>query len=138
MRHVERILGAGLIGVAGAATMAAMAGGVQNTPMILAALVGASLIGLGTAGFFGKPDGPGVLAACAGAVIATLGGAAIAGLAVGLPIGFPGAMFVAPIAVAAEIVTSPLTALTWLGCMAGTHAVMWVVRAKAARPYSRK
>jgi hypothetical protein len=138
MRHVERILGAGLIGVAGAATMAAMAGGVKDTPMILAALVGASLIGLGTAGFFGRPDGRGVLAACAGAVIATLGGAAIAGLAVGVPIGFLGAMFVAPIAVAAQIVTSPLTALTWLACMAGTHAVMWVARGKSAGPYSRK
>ena len=139
MPIIIRLLNAGLIGFAGAATMAAMSQGFPDPAMIIAAFVGAALMGIITAPLFGHPHGDGSAYAIGGALVATIGGAALAGLVVGLPIGFPGAVLMAPVFVGAEIIRSPITAATWIASMALTHAVMWLARSLWQHPaYSRK
>jgi hypothetical protein len=127
----HRLYTATLIGLSGAATMAAMGLGRGDTVMVVIAGVGAFVAGLPVAGLFGHHGQDGVLGAVAGAVMATALGAMLAGFALALASGFIGAMLLGPIAVATAILTQPIVALSWVGSMAGVHFLTLLARQEA-------
>ena len=128
----HRIYTSVLIGLSGASVMAAMGQGHFEPGMVVVATAGAGLAGLPVAGLFGGRGREGVLAAVAGAVMATALGAMLAGGALALMTGFGGAVFIAPAAVAGAILSQKLTALAWVGSMAGAHFLTLLAREEAA------
>jgi hypothetical protein len=129
----HRLYTSALIGLSGVATMVAMGQGHMDPAMVIIAGLGATVAGLPVAGLFGIRGREGALAAFAGAVMATGLGAMLAGFALALVMNFGGAILIAPAAVAGAIISQPLTALAWVGSMAGVHVLTRIAREEA--PY---
>jgi hypothetical protein len=128
----HRLYTSALIGLSGASVMVAMGQGHFEPEMTIVAAVGAALAGMPVAGLFGGRGREGVLAAVAGAVMATALGAMLAGFALAMMMGFGAAILMAPAAVAGAIISQPLTALAWVGSMAGVHFLTLLAREEAA------
>jgi hypothetical protein len=129
----HRLYTSALIGLSGVSVMVAMGQGHFEPAMAGVAGLGAALAGMPVAGLFGGRGREGALAAIAGAVMATGLGAMLAGFALALMMGFGAAVLIAPAAVAGAIISQPLTALTWIGSMAGVHLLSR--RAREEIPY---